>query len=55
MYTHQNKLQNLYQKWIDTYAGEEFGLLVEKAIRIGDEVADTYTPYPTAIYELMFL
>ncbi len=30
---------NPYQRWIDTYAGEEFGLLVDKAIDITDEAA----------------
>jgi thiaminase/transcriptional activator TenA len=35
---------NNYQSWIDTYAGEEFGLLVEKAIRICDQAADLCTP-----------
>jgi thiaminase/transcriptional activator TenA len=36
---HQNKIDNPYQTWIDTYAGEEFGILVAKAIAICDEVA----------------
>jgi thiaminase/transcriptional activator TenA len=35
---------NPYQKWIDTYAGEEFGRLVEQAIAITDEVAEQTTP-----------
>jgi thiaminase (transcriptional activator TenA) len=35
---------NPYQKWIDTYAGEEFGRLVDKAIKITDEVADRASP-----------
>ncbi|HEY0175511.1 MAG TPA: TenA family protein [Pedobacter sp.] len=39
IYEHQNSQQNPYQEWIDTYAGEEFGLLVEKAIGICDDVA----------------
>lgn len=43
IYEHQNKLHNPYQKWIDTYAGEEFGLLVNKAIGICDDVAGTCT------------
>ncbi|MEH6406412.1 MAG: thiaminase II [Leeuwenhoekiella sp.] len=34
---------NQYQKWIDTYAGEEFGLLVETAIAICDRVAKECT------------
>ncbi|MBC7234877.1 MAG: TenA family protein, partial [Chloroflexi bacterium] len=31
---------NPYQRWIDTYAGEEFGRLVEQAIAITDQVAE---------------
>jgi thiaminase/transcriptional activator TenA len=27
IYQQQNKQNNPYQTWIDTYAGEEFGLL----------------------------
>jgi len=41
---HQNKHNNPYQTWIDTYAGEEFGILVDKAIAICDEVASQCTP-----------
>ena len=44
IYKQQTKPGNPYQTWIDTYAGKEFGLLVNKAIRICDEVADTCTP-----------
>jgi thiaminase/transcriptional activator TenA len=40
---HQQKIGNPYQSWIDTYAGEEFGLLVKKAIDICDEVAERCT------------
>lgn len=36
-----NKEANPYQEWINTYAGEEFGLLVEKAIAICDDVASS--------------
>jgi len=39
IYQHQDSKNNPYQDWIDTYAGEEFGLLVEKAIHICDDVA----------------
>lgn len=39
IYQHQQAVNNPYQAWIDTYAGEEFGLLVEKAIAICDDVA----------------
>ena len=39
VYHHQTTEHNPYQKWIDTYAGDEFGKLVDKAIQICDEVA----------------
>lgn len=39
IYTNQTDQNNPYQEWIDTYAGEEFGLLVNKAIAICDDVA----------------
>jgi len=39
IYAEGNKEANPYQEWINTYAGEEFGLLVEKAIAICDDVA----------------
>ena len=41
---HQSPDSNPYQNWIDTYAGEAFGLLVEKAIAICDEAASKCTP-----------
>lgn len=41
---HQIKDANPYQGWIDTYAGEEFGLLVIKAINLCDAVAENSTP-----------
>ncbi|MFC6999687.1 TenA family protein [Rufibacter roseus] len=34
---------NPYQDWINTYAGEEFGKIVARAIRVCDEVAETCT------------
>lgn len=43
IYQCQNETGNPYQNWIDTYAGEEFSLLVEKAISICDEMASTCT------------
>lgn len=39
--THQNKNKNPYQEWINTYAGEEFGALVKKAIQVCDEAANS--------------
>lgn len=39
-YIYENCLENNpYKKWIDTYAGEEFGLSVSKAIETCDSVA----------------
>ncbi|MGJ1418948.1 thiaminase II [Sphingobacterium spiritivorum] len=43
IYTHQRQENNPYQKWIDTYAGEEFGEEVRKAIAICDRVAASAT------------
>lgn len=43
IYGHQSSGKNPYQSWIDTYAGEAFGLLVKKAIDICDEVAENCT------------
>lgn len=40
----QNKNGNRYQEWINTYGGEEFAILVKKAIEICDEVAASCTP-----------
>lgn len=39
IYTHQSHGDNPYQKWIETYAGDEFDKLVEKAIAICDQAA----------------
>lgn len=39
----QDKNDNKYQNWIDTYAGEEFSLLVDRAIAICNEVAENST------------
>lgn len=44
IYQHQNKATNPYQNWIDTYAGEAFGVLVAKAISHCDAVAAQCTP-----------
>jgi thiaminase/transcriptional activator TenA len=43
IYKNQQSADNPYQKWIDTYAGEEFGLLVEQAIAICDRAAEQCT------------
>ena len=39
----QSVPDNPYQLWIDTYAGEEFGVAVERAIEITEEVASGTT------------
>lgn len=44
IYQQQSSEKNPYQTWIDTYAGEEFGLRVQEAIDICDAVAATCTP-----------
>ena len=36
IYENQKKEGNPYKKWIDTYAGEEFGLINQQAINITD-------------------
>ncbi|WP_313380319.1 thiaminase II [Proteiniphilum saccharofermentans] len=40
---HQTKDNNPYQKWIDTYGGEEFARSVISAIAICDEIAEQCT------------
>ena len=39
----QRSLNNPYREWIDTYAGEAFGILVQQAIDICDRVAEQCT------------
>lgn len=43
IYRYQQKENNPYQNWIDTYAGESFGITVQKAIDICDEAAAACT------------
>lgn len=43
IYSHQTTAENPYRKWIDTYAGEEFGELVNRAIAICDNAAASCT------------
>jgi thiaminase/transcriptional activator TenA len=33
-----------YQKWIDTYGGEEFGSLVESVLDLTDRACEEFTP-----------
>jgi thiaminase/transcriptional activator TenA len=40
IYAQQSGVDNPYKNWIDTYSGEAFGELVNKAIRYCDEVAN---------------
>lgn len=44
IYQHQQAGSNPYQDWINTYAGEEFGVLVQKAIAHCDAAAELSTP-----------
>jgi len=34
----------MYQKWIDTYGGEEFGALVETVLELTDEICEDLNP-----------
>ncbi len=43
IYKSHQSLNNPYQQWIDTYAGEEFALAVQKAITICDKTAQNST------------
>jgi thiaminase/transcriptional activator TenA len=44
IYSAKSHQDNPYQKWIETYAGEEFGNEVKKAIAICDRIASQTTP-----------
>ena len=43
IYSNQNAINNPYQKWIDTYGGEEFSVAVDQAIAICDRLAENST------------
>lgn len=43
IYKNQNSVNNPYQKWIDTYGGNEFAIAVEQAINICDRIAEKST------------
>ncbi|MBK1441907.1 thiaminase II [Parapedobacter sp. ISTM3] len=43
IYAHQHAGDNPYQRWIDTYAGEDFAISVRQAIAICDRVAAATT------------
>ncbi len=44
IYKNQRPANNPYQKWIDTYAGDEFNAIVQRAIAICDDLAANCTP-----------
>jgi thiaminase/transcriptional activator TenA len=44
IYNHQNSINNPYQKWIETYGGDEFSIAVQQAIDICDKIAENSTP-----------
>jgi thiaminase/transcriptional activator TenA len=50
-----NKGDNLYQQWIDTYAGEAFAESVEKAIEMMNKYALTASPEVLAKMEEVFV
>ncbi len=43
IYNNLNAINNPYQKWIDTYGGEEFSVAVDQAIAICDRLAENST------------
>lgn len=43
IYENQNTAANPYKKWIDTYAGDDFDVLVKQAIEIADRLASKGT------------
>lgn len=43
IFKYQNNINNPYQKWIDTYGGEEFSAAVDHAIAICDKIAEKAT------------
>lgn len=50
-----NKSDNIYQSWIDTYAGEEFGVTVDKAIAITNKYAKTASVETLELMEEVFI
>jgi len=55
IYQNQTLKNNPYQKWIETYAGEAFGILVERAITMCDQVAKQCTPQQQALMTDAFI
>jgi thiaminase/transcriptional activator TenA len=50
-----NKENNIYQEWIDTYAGEEFATSVAKAIAITNKYASLASKENLALMEEVFI
>ncbi|WP_209403407.1 thiaminase II [Pseudozobellia sp. WGM2] len=44
IYQNQKAIENPYQKWIETYAGEEFGIITQRAIDISNRISLGCTP-----------
>ncbi|PKA99842.1 thiaminase /4-amino-5-aminomethyl-2-methylpyrimidine deaminase [Flavobacteriaceae bacterium MAR_2009_75] len=44
IYQNQKAIDNPYQKWIETYAGEEFGIITQQAIDISNRISLGCTP-----------
>lgn len=55
IYRTQQHPANPYQQWINTYAGDEFGALVQQAIAICDRAADQATPAQRATMTAAFV
>ncbi len=55
-YIYQHSIQNNpYQKWIDTYSGKEFAIVVDKAIAITNQIAAQTTPQIKDAMEAAFI
>ena len=50
-----NKENNIYQEWIDTYAGEEFATSVAKAIEITNKYANSASKENLKLMEEVFI
>lgn len=44
-----------YQKWIDTYAAEDFGAVVRRVLEVVDEVADQFTEEQRRVIQRHFV
>ncbi len=50
-----SKSNNPFQKWINTYSGEEFHQVVEDAINVTDRIAETVGPHQVDVMEQAFI